>query len=131
MHEARTIGVSIRRPWRELYEAIWRPEFFLNWASGLTSGPLERDGDRWKAEGPEGAVRIRFTDRNDFGIMDHYVETGDGQVVYVPMRILANAEGAEALLTLFRQPGMTDEKYEADAAWVERDLKSLKALVEG
>jgi hypothetical protein len=33
--------------------------------------------------------------------------------------------------TLFRVPGMTDEKFAADAQWVERDLGKLKALVEG
>jgi hypothetical protein len=47
----------------------------------------------------------------------------------VPLRILANADGAEVLLTLFRQPRMSEEKFLEDAEWVKRDLLALKALV--
>ncbi|MBN9046396.1 MAG: polyketide cyclase [Rhizobiales bacterium] len=130
MLEARTISISIRHPWHHLYEAIWQPEFFPRWASGLAKTTLEREGGRWRATGPEGTVRIRFTGRNDFGIMDHYVDVGAEREIYVPLRVIPNADGSEVLLTLFRQPGMTDEKFAADAAWVEKDLKKLKSLFE-
>jgi hypothetical protein len=30
-------------------------------------------------------------------------------------------------LTLFRQPGMSDEQFAADADWVRRDLAALAA----
>lgn len=128
MLEVRTINVSIDHPWRDLYEAIWRPESFPKWASGLSKSPLEKDGDSWKTEGPEGPIRIRFTDHNAFGIMDHYVDPGSGAEIYVPMRIIPNEDGAEVLLTLFRQPGMSDAKFLADREWVERDLLQLKTL---
>ncbi|TFW34936.1 polyketide cyclase [Massilia horti] len=131
MFEARTISVSILHPWQALYEAIYQPEFFPRWASGLAQSTLEKEGEWWKASGPEGAVKIRFTPRNDFGVMDHYVDVGADQVVYMPMRVIPNADGAEVLLTLFRLPEMTDEKFEADAAWVEKDLKVLKSLFDG
>jgi hypothetical protein len=61
--------------------------------------------------------------------MDHYVDVGIGPEIYIPLRIIPNGDGAEVLLTLFRQPGMSDAKFEGDAKWVERDLLSLKALV--
>jgi hypothetical protein len=131
MLEARTISISIGRPWRELYDAIWQPMIFPRWASGLSRSSLEKDGDAWKAEGPEGRVRIRFTDHNPFGVMDHYVEVGTGTEIYVPMRVIPNGDGAEVLLTLFRQPGMSDAKFQADAEWVARDLLALKALFAG
>ncbi|UYW25920.1 hypothetical protein OKC48_22015 [Methylorubrum extorquens] len=63
--------------------------------------------------------------------MDHWVDLGDGRVVYVPMRVIANGEGSEVMLTLFRQPDMSDEKLAEDEAWVRRDLASLKRLAEG
>jgi len=129
--EALTLGISIGRPWRDVYDAIWRPEDFPRWASGLSTSSLEKDGDAWRAAGPEGTVRIRFTDHNPFGVMDHYVDTGDGPEVYVPMRVIANGDGAEVLLTLFRQPGMSDAKLAADAEWVRRDLLALRALLTG
>jgi hypothetical protein len=31
--------------------------------------------------------------------------------------------------TLFRQPGMSDERFVADAEWIKRDLLALQALV--
>lgn len=34
------------------------------------------------------------------------------------------------MLTLFRQPGMSDEAFRNDAGWVERDLLTLKRLLE-
>ncbi len=129
MLESRTISISINRNWNEIYEAVWRPKDFPKWASGLSKSSLSRDGDGWMAEGPEGSIRIVFTDHNAFGIMDHYVTLGDGSVIYVPMRIIPNGDGAEVLLTLFRQPSTSDAKFMADAEWIERDLLALKTLV--
>ncbi|HWX49924.1 MAG TPA: polyketide cyclase [Roseomonas sp.] len=128
MLEARTISIGIERDWREVYEAIWRPEDFPKWASGLSQSPLRREGEAWVAQGPEGPVRIRFTPHNAFGVMDHHVDLGAGVEVDVPMRVIPNQRGAEVMLTLFRQPGMSDEKFAEDAAWVTRDLAALRAL---
>lgn len=105
MLEARTVSISIERPWRDLYEAVWLPECFQKWASGLSGSSLEKDGEAWKAEGPEGPVRIRFTDHNAFGVVGHHVHAGSGSEIHVPMRGVPNGDGAEVLLTLFRQPG--------------------------
>lgn len=129
MLESTTISISINRNWKEVYDAVWRPEDFPKWASGLSKSSLIRDGEAWQAEGPEGTVRILFTAHNAFGVMDHYVDIGNATIIYVPLRIIQNGDGAEVLLTLFRQQGMSDAKFAADAAWVARDLLALKALV--
>jgi hypothetical protein len=131
MQEAKTISVSIDRPWQALYQQIWKPEIFPQWASGLSQSSLTRDGDGWTADGPEGKVRIRFSDYNAFGVMDHHVDVGRGPEIYIPLRVIANGAGAEVLLTLFRQPEMTDEKFLQDAEWVTRDLAALRAMVTG
>jgi len=128
--EAKTISVSINCNWRDLYEAFWKPETFPKWASGLSNSSLEKAGEDWKARGPEGPIRIKFTDHNPFGVMDHWVDLGQGRVIYVPLRVVENEKGAEVLLTLFRQPEVTDSKFAADEDWVKRDLLALKALVE-
>jgi len=129
MLESRTVSMSINRNWKEIYDAVWRPEDFPKWASGLSTSSLTRDGAAWRAEGPEGTIRILFTAHNAFGVMDHYIDAGDGTIIYVPLRIIQNGEGAEVLLTLFRQQGMSDAKFAADAEWMGRDLLALKALV--
>ncbi len=58
--------------------------------------------------------------------MDHFVETGDGREVHVPLRVIENGDGAEVMLTLFRQPGMSDEDFARDAKWITRDLRALR-----
>ncbi len=131
MLPARTFSVSIAMPWQALYEQIWRPEVFPKWAAGLSETDLHASGDHWEAQGPDGPIRIRFTPHNEFGVMDHVVDTGEGEDVHVPLRVIANGEGAEVVLTLFRQPGMSEERFAADIKLVNRDLKALKAMVEG
>lgn len=131
MAESQTISVAIPCDWQTLYEHIWRPEFFPQWASGLSSADLHAEGSGWVARGPAGKVRIRFTGHNEFGIMDHWVESADAEVVYVPLRVLADCEGALVQLTLFRQPGMTDAQFARDAEWVRRDLDALRDLACG
>lgn len=130
MLPSRSFSISINRPWQALYDQIWQPACFRHWAAGLSEAELRADGDAWVADSPDGPVRIRFTPRNDFGIMDHIVETGDGQMVHVPLRVVANGEGAEVVLTLFRQPDMDDERFAADIKLINRDLRALKAMAE-
>ena len=131
--ESRTISVSINRPPREVYDFAATPENLPQWATGLgTSG--ERVGDVWLAQTPQATIAVRFVDRNDLGVLDHYVRVGSeaqAPEIYNPMRVVANGEGSEVSFTLFRQPGVPDAKFEEDAAWVKRDLKKLKALLEG
>jgi hypothetical protein len=130
MMSTRTYSISIGQEWRALYERIWRPDFFSKWASGLAESDLRKDGDQWLADGPEGPIRIRFTPYNSYGVMDHFVDTAEGPTVYVPLRVVQNGDGAEVMLTLFRQPEMDDQRFAADAKWVNRDLRSLKTLIE-
>jgi hypothetical protein len=48
----------------------------------------------------------------------------------MPMRVVSNGEGSEVLITVFRQPGTSEEKFGEDTVWVRRDLEALKALLE-
>jgi hypothetical protein len=128
--EARTISVAIDRPPGEVYDFAVTLEHLPRWATGLgTSG--ERVGDEWVAPTAQGPSRVRFVARNPWGVLDHHVTLPTGAVVYSPMRVVANGGGSEVSFTLFRLPGVTDEQFDADAAWVQRDLQTLKGLLEG
>jgi hypothetical protein len=129
IYEARTLSVSIDRDWREVYEYASQPQNLRHWASGLGSD-LVPSGAEWTARGPEGPIRICFSAPNDLGVLDHVVTVAPGVEILVPIRVMANGDGSEVVLTLFRQPGMSDEKFAADADWVKRDLEKLKALIE-
>ncbi len=130
--QAQTISVFIEMPWKEVYEAIWRPEVFPRWATGLSAAGLHNDNGVWRAKGPGGGdVILRFTPQNAFGVMDHTVCLRSGAEIHVPMRVVANGDGAEVMLTLFRQPGVSVEAFEHDANWVRRDLAQLRDMLTG
>ncbi|WP_158781105.1 polyketide cyclase [Pantoea sp. BAV 3049] len=129
MLPSQTVSLTIPRNWLDLYETIWKPDYFPKWASGLSQSTLVQEGHVWKTTGPGDSVKIRFTEHNPFGVMDHYVDTGFGKEVYMPMRVVGNEEGAEVLITVFRQPLMSDEKFAQDVEWVKRDLQALHTLL--
>jgi hypothetical protein len=128
--EARQLSVSIDRAAAEAYEFLSLPENFPKWASGLGAS-LHRAGADWIAETPEGPATVCFTERNSHGVLDHSVKLPRSGSVYVPLRVIAKGSGCELVLTLFRQPEMSDEKFAADAAWVMRDLQAAKRILEG
>jgi hypothetical protein len=104
------------------------PENFAKWASGL-AGSLRRAGEGWIAETPEGPATVRFSERNAHGVLDHAVEMPRA-TVYVPLRVVPRGKRCELVLTLFRLPDMSEDKFAADAEWVMRDLQAAKRIVE-
>jgi hypothetical protein len=130
--QAQTLSVFIELPWLEVYDAIWHPEVFPRWATGLRASGLHNDRGIWRARGPGGGdVILRFSPQNAFGVMDHVVVLRTGTEIHVPMRVVANGDGAEVMLTLFRQPGVSIEAFEHDANWVRRDLAQLRDMLTG
>ena len=121
-YQARHISVSINRPPDEVYTFVSNPENLPKWATGL-GGSIKNVNGEWIADAPMGKVKIKFAEKNKFGILDHEVVLESGVKVYNPMRVIANGEGSEIFFTLIRQPGVSDEKFEQDAKWVEKDLK--------
>jgi hypothetical protein len=128
-HQSRNISVSINRDARDVYNFVSVPENFRLWASGLGKSLKKVDGE-WVAETPGGPVKVWFTERNEFGVLDHWVSPKPGLQIYIPMRVIPNGSGCELIFTLFRLSDMSDEKFAADAEWVMRDLTSLKNLLE-
>jgi len=130
MLEARTVTITIACPLDRAYDFAHRPENFQQWAAGLANS-LHRDGDRWLADTPEGEAEVRFSPPNDYGVLDHHVVLPGKPEIYIPLRLIANGDGIDALFTLFRQSGMDDAAWDRDEAAVRQDLAKLKALLEG
>jgi hypothetical protein len=129
IYTSRMIHVSIDRDWREVYDFASVPKNLQRWAAGL-GRRFERSGEEWLAEDPDGRpIRIRFSQPNEFGVLDHVVFAGNEQT-HNAMRAVPNGTGAEVMFVLLQKPDMTDEAFDADAAAVQRDLHALKALLE-
>ena len=127
--ESRTLSVSIDCPPDRVYGFVSDPGNLPQWATGLCRSVGRSDGD-WIVETPQGAMKIRFADRNDYGVLDHFVTPAPGVGIYVPMRVLPNGSGSEVVFTLFRLPEMSEEEFDRDAGMVERDLRVLKSVLE-
>lgn len=129
MTECRTVTVSLLRPPAEVYDYLLNPANFPQWSAFITE--IVPEDNAWRARTPQGTLRIHFVARNDHRVLDHTVTTADGTQIYVPMRVLANgADGSEVVLSVFRQPEMTDEEFAADVALVTNDFTSLKRVLE-
>jgi hypothetical protein len=120
MQEVVHVSVHIARRPEEVYEFASHPENLPRWAAGLADSELVRDGK----------VRVEFAPRNPFGVLDHDVTLETGITIHNPMRVVPNGEGSEFMFTLIRQPGMSDEEFANDRAAIERDLRTLKSLLE-
>lgn len=131
MQDVYHISIHIDLSPAEVYEFASNPENLPLWAAGLARSELRKTGEIWVAEAPFGKVKIKFTQRNTLGVMDHDVELESGLIVHNPMRVVPNGEGSEFIFTLLRQPGMSIEQFLEDKKAVEKDLASLKNILEG
>jgi hypothetical protein len=129
MFEVKHISVSINRAASDVYAFISDGANLAHWASGLGSD-LQRDGDHWRARGPLGTVRIRLAEANDMGVADHVVTTETGLTVRNPIRVIPNGDGCTVTFTLLRLPDVSDRQFDDDAAWIRKDLETLKSVME-
>ncbi len=126
---SKTLTVSIACSAKAVYAFVSDPRHLPQWAAGLARS-MRPEGDHWIAETPEGPVKVRFAPKNEFGILDHTVSLAPGVDIQVPMRVVPNGEGSEVIFTLFQFPGMPPEKFTEDIGLVEKDLQTLKTLLE-
>lgn len=126
---SQTLSVSIERKPNELYNFILNPENLPKWAQTF-SRSIRKLQDEWIVETPDGPMKIKFVERNEFGVLDHYVSPTPDQVILNPMRVIPNGSGSEVIFTLFQLPNMSNEQFSLDARMVENDLRNLKNLLE-
>jgi uncharacterized membrane protein len=123
------ISVSINRSADQIYEFASNPENLPKWAAGLSGSIRNVNGD-WIAESPMVKVKVKFADKNKFGILDHDVTLPSGTKVYNPMRVFPNNDGSELIFTLYQRPDMSDQMFAEDVEAVATDLEKLKTLLE-
>src|SRR4030043_2276999 len=121
------ISASINRPAAQVYEFASNPENLPKWAAGLSGSIKNVNGD-WIAESPMVRVKVKFADKNKFGILDHDVTLPSGAKVYNPMRVFPNNDGSELIFTLYRRPDMSEQMFAEGGAAVAMGLGELKTL---
>ena len=124
------LSITINRPVNEVYEFLSTPENMPKWAAGLSETTMRKNGDLYETDSPMGVVKIKFSEKNHFGVVDHDVILPSGEVNHNPLRVVKNGEGSEVIFTLYRLPRMSDEEFERDARMVEGDLFRLREVLE-
>ena len=129
MMKSRTMNTSINSNPQIVYDFVSNLENLPRWASNTFPSIKEVNGE-WVVNTSQGQNKVMLAERNNFGILDHYVKLTSGVEVYVPMRVVKNGDGSEIMLTVFQTPEMTDERYAEDIKTVEKDLNHLKTIIE-
>lgn len=127
--EVRHVSVSIHRPPADVYAFAAEVVNLPKWATGLGKA-YRQEGEELVAEGSIGSVRVRFAKRNDLGVLDHDVVLESGLVVHNALRVVPNGKGSEVTFVVQHLPGRSDQEFAADCAAVQRDLGTLKELLE-
>jgi hypothetical protein len=127
--KSRHVSISINHPVNEVYEFASNPENLPKWAAGISGSVKNVNGD-WIAESPMGTVKVKFADKNRYGILDHDVTLPSGETFYNPMRVFPNKYGSELIFTLYQRSGMSDKDFRNDEEQIKADLEKLKALIE-
>jgi hypothetical protein len=128
---SRIIKVPIARPYAQVYEFLADPLNFARWASVPGSDVEPLGGHDWLVEVPRGQMVIRFSPRNNYGVLDYqtFPQGQDGGPV-TPVRLYPNDDGAELVFTWFQRAGATEAQFKSDSDWIASDLERLKTLIE-
>ena len=126
--QVRHVSVSIDRSPDEVYAFASDPRNLPLWASGL-AGTIRQVNGVWTADSPMGRITIAFASNNALGVIDHDVTLPSGDTIHNPMRVVPNGTGSEVVFSLFQLPGVSDDKFAQDAAWVARDLEALRGAL--
>ncbi|TDQ41425.1 SRPBCC family protein [Aureibacillus halotolerans] len=127
--QSSTINVAIKRSTDEVYEYAFDLDNFPEWVSFCTS--IRKENETWVMETTYGSMKIKITERNGFGVIDHYVSPAPDMVMYDAMRILPNGIHSEVFMTVFQGDWMSDEDYQQAIEMSKEDLHNLKSIMEG
>lgn len=127
--KAKTLSVSIAVPPTVVYAFAADPANLSAWVPSFCRSVSFTDG-RWLVQSPAGPAEFAFVEANPYGVLDHTITFDSGLQLTNPMRVVPNGEGSELLFTLIQHPGMSDQQFQQDAAEVQRDLETLRRLLE-
>jgi hypothetical protein len=129
MLKTKTISVTINREPERVMEYVLHAKNLPLWAKAFCKSIRNVNGE-WIMETPRGQMKVRFVEKNAFGILDHDIIPPKESPFRVPMRVVPNQNGSEVMLTLFQFAGMPDHVFAEDQKLVTRDLQTLKDVLE-
>lgn len=129
VRRALTKTLSIERDPKTVFWFLADGENWPRWAVVNVMSAKYGPNDWWQIETPHGPGRLRIRHDEAFGILDHEVLTSDAQWT-VPMRIVPNGDGTELVITCFQGANVPDSAFDQQMADVDRELATLKKILE-
>lgn len=131
-HVRDTRAVTIQRPFAVVAGYLSNPLTYSAWATKYFTGPVvEVDQDTYRVPTVAGERRLRVVMDVERGIFDIYLAPLDQAFSYaLPVRVLANGDGADVLFTLTREPELTDSEWDESLLALEHELHEIKRQLE-
>jgi uncharacterized protein YndB with AHSA1/START domain len=130
MLPARVVSLAIQRGIEEVYEFLVQPENFARWAFVGDTKMRHLADNEWSAETSVGPRTLDFARRNDFFVLTHTSRPPGEAPHTVPMRLIANGDGAQLIYVFTQYPGLGDAEWQSMMEWVTADLGALKSYLE-
>ena len=121
--KSRTISFTVNKKTGEVFQAI------LNIPPKMFPDAVKNDDGWWMFQGPHGQAKLKFSENEKFGILDHIFEDPDGKWD-VPMRVVPSGDSAEIIITLNKPQNFTDEYFIERVNEVEEIMKRMKEVIE-
>ena len=84
----------------------------------------------WRMTTPRGPGRLRIAAEAARGLLDHEFVSDEAHW-QVPARVVANGRGTLFMMTFFQPKGFADPVFDQQIALVDRELATLKSVLEG
>ena len=124
-----TLSVAINVPADKVYGFVRDPNNLPRWVPFFESVAPGQDGV-WNVVTPDGPAGFEFAPDNNLGVLDHRIRFSSGATLINPMRVVANGAGCALMFTVFQNKGMTDAQFQEDMRLVEKDLNTIRLLLE-
>ena len=124
-----TKTVSIGAPPDKVFAFLADASNWPRWAIVNVKSVTKAEGDWWEMLTPAGAARLRIRPQPHLGILDHDFVAPDAKWT-VPARVVPNGTGALFMITFFQPPAFTDEFFDQQTALVDKELSTLKLILE-
>lgn len=125
-----TRTIRIDRDVATVFAFLANPANWPRWAVvNVQSTRPTADPAWWAMQTPHGEARLRIRAEANSGILDH--DFVDPQASWtVPARVVPNGDGTEFMMTFFQPPSFDDAFFDEQIKLVDRELATLKEVLE-
>lgn len=124
-----TQSITINAAPGKLFEFLTNPENMSRWASSLCQG-VRKEGDQWLLDSKMGQLKLNIVSNKDLGVIDYHITPPLPIKITAYCRIIPNGQGSEFLFTQFQIPFLPATIFEKQKFSLQKELVTLKEIVE-